>query len=174
MSHERYQAMNNPYAYNSTYQTKNAIALVFVWISGLVVSGMKLLYFHLSSCINNYIYHDNYNYLSNFIITQIWNFPSITPKYYQMSFWNCYDSTPPPPALFLVVKQKYDVYLAKMTRKIIPDKSCQKNSGEKFFSLHGGKYFFYIIHFRKLKILRNLFLYYFMKSIFDWQNSKLC
>ncbi|XP_063721831.1 somatostatin receptor type 4-like [Symsagittifera roscoffensis] len=38
MSHERYQAMNNPYAYNSTYQTKNAIALVFVWISGLVVS----------------------------------------------------------------------------------------------------------------------------------------
>ncbi|XP_063722071.1 somatostatin receptor type 4-like [Symsagittifera roscoffensis] len=38
MSHERYQAMNSPYTYNSTYQTKNAMALLFVWISGCFVS----------------------------------------------------------------------------------------------------------------------------------------
>ena len=39
MSHERYQAMNSPYTYNSTFQNKNAFILAFVWLVGCVISG---------------------------------------------------------------------------------------------------------------------------------------
>ncbi|XP_063722043.1 somatostatin receptor type 4-like [Symsagittifera roscoffensis] len=44
MSYERYQAMNQPYTYSSTYHSNNTIALLIVWLSGFIISAPMAIF----------------------------------------------------------------------------------------------------------------------------------